>query len=359
VNGNTKYLTYTPWQGGLNNTRMCFETALVLAYLSRRVLVTPKAYRRHDQPKWEAGEFRPLHPQECFKLETLNTIVDVLPYEKFDRHLATGQQADNIDLVLEPGTTVFCFPTIPGPNSPEASRLHDFAAGRQYFLEFTPQMKACRTLNLKSATLEQFYSFFYFSRKENELECKRLIRDHVKFRPKIIATAARIAACLGNYYALHVRRNDFLLQYAEQKITASRLLNNVMARVPTGTRLYIATDEPDKTFFSIFLNHYEIYFIFDFASTIPYDMSEASLACVEQMICTFAKRFMGTRLSTFSGYITRLRGYYGAPDKNIYFTDGFPGSEMDAQGSPPFSWMNWAQNGNPWWGREFKEAWEL
>ena len=28
-------------------------------------------------------------------------------------------------------------------------------------------------------------------------------------------------------------------------------------------------------------------------------------------------------------------------------------------GSPPFSWKNWMQSGNPLWGREFKEAWEL
>jgi hypothetical protein len=106
-------------------------------------------------------------------------------------------------------------------------------------------------------------------------------------------------------------------------------------------------------------DRYEVYFLDDFRSVFPAGIPSAWLACVEQMVCAFALLFMGTRLSTFSAYITRLRGYYGAPDKNIYFSDGYPGGEMDSQGSPPFSWINWIRNGNPWWGREFREGWEL
>jgi hypothetical protein len=132
-----------------------------------------------------------------------------------------------------------------------------------------------------------------------------------------------------------------------------------MARVPIKTRLYIATDEADKDFFSVFDARYEVCFLHDFQSMIPNGMSPASLAGLEQMICAFARVFISTRLSTFSGYITRLRGYYGAPDKQTYFTDGSPGSEMDTQGAPPFSWINWVNRGNPLWGREYKEAWEF
>ena len=33
-----------------------------------------------------------------------------------------------------------------------------------------------------------------------------------------------------------------------------------------------------------------------------------------------AKRFIGSRLSTFSGYITRLRGYMGRADQETHFT---------------------------------------
>ena len=359
MNPDTKYLTYTPWPGQLNNTRMCFETALVLAFLSNRCLVTPKAYRSHREPEWENGSFRPLHPQECHDLDALNTIVELIPYEEYERRVPAGAQVRSAELDFQPGEAVFCVPSIPPRDSVQAARLRDFAAGRQQFLEFTPETTACHTLHLKSATLEHFYCFFYFSRGYEEQQCKRFVRDHVKFRIEIIATAARIAVALGNYCAMHVRRNDFLLQYAEQDIPVNRLLTTLASRVPRGTRLYIATDEQDKNFFSALRTQYELYFIDDIETAIPAEMPAPLRACVEQMICAFAELFIGTRLSTFSGYINRLRGYYGAPDKNIYFTDGFSGSDADDQGSPAFSWLNWIRTGNPWWGREFKEGWEV
>jgi len=39
---------------------------------------------------------------------------------------------------------------------------------------------------------------------------------------------------------------------------------------------------------------------------------------IEQVICAGGRRFFGTRLSTFTGYIYRLRGYINAPDLNQY-----------------------------------------
>ncbi len=154
----TKYLTYKPWQGHLNNTRMCFETCLILAYLSRRCLVLPREYRREDEPEVEAGRFRPLHPSQCFELDGLEKIVPLIERDEFDRRV-TGQD-HQVDLTLEPETAVFCFPEVPAAASPEGERLLNFAAGRQRFLEITPAMEECRTLNLRSGALEHFYAFF-------------------------------------------------------------------------------------------------------------------------------------------------------------------------------------------------------
>jgi hypothetical protein len=354
-----KYLTYTPWPGQLNNTRMCFETALVLAYFSNRCLVMPELYKRNHQPDWEAGSFKPLHPQEYFEMENLNRVVQIVSFDEFNCRRREWPQEASVELTFEPGSAVFCFPVIPDPGSPEALRLLDFAAGRQRFLEFTAEMRRCRILHVKSPSLEHFYSFFYFLDTDDGRRSKQLVRDHVRFKPEIIATAARIAALLGRYGAVHVRRNDFFLQYGEQNLPADQILYNLESHLEAGSRLYIATDEPDKGFFSPIRSRYETYFLQNFESAIPAGTPAASLACIEQMICAFAHTFLGTRLSTFSGYITRLRGYYGAPDKNVYFTDGFPGSDMDEEGSPPFSWINWIRRGNPWWGREFREGWEI
>lgn len=353
-----KYLTYTPWPGQLNNTRMCFETALIFAYVSGRILVLPAEYRREHEPEEDHGRFRPLHPAECYTLDKLSGVVEIISREEYDCRAAREGTTDQFDLSIPPDTTVFCFPRIPAPGSLEGSALRDFAGSRERFLEFTPEMIACRTLHLVGGALDPFYCLFFFTEPELELRCKRLVKECVRFRASILRAAARITQSLGEYKAVHVRRSDFFQLYPEQNISCHRLLGNVMMRAPAGTRLYVATDETDRSFFADLTPYYELCFLDDFRGSLGEDLPPGALACVEQMVCASATTFIGTRLSTFSAYVGRLRGYGGALDQAIHFTDGLPGSEMDDCGSPRFSWMNWVRYGYPLWGREFREGWE-
>jgi len=353
-----KFLTYTPWRGQLNNTRMCFETALILAVISSRTLVLPRGYRLLGEPEGDGNAWKPLYPGEFLDFDKIRAVVRMISFEEYRRDHRVGI-ADVADLLFETGTAVFCFPAIPPPGSSEATTLKCFAAGRPHWLELTPRMRKCRTLNLKSANLEHFYSFFYFLKKGDETNCKRFIRDYVKFKPEIIGVATAIATRLRHYGAIHIRRNDFFHQYPEQNISAAQILQNIRPHIAPHSKLYISTDERDRNFLAVFRGQYEVCLLDDFRSMIPAHMPLESRACVEQLICSFSTVFVGTRLSTFSGYITRLRGYRGQADKQILFTDGFSTSELDRQGHLPFSWINWMQSGNPWWGREYKEAWEF
>ena len=45
------------------------------------------------------------------------------------------------------------------------------------------------------------------------------------------------------------------------------------------------------------------------------------LGMIDQVVCTRGNIFVGTWFSTFSGYITRMRGYMGKEDKTIYYGD--------------------------------------
>ena len=63
---------------------------------------------------------------------------------------------------------------------------------------------------------------------------------------------------------------------------------------------------------------------------------------MEQLVCSMGRRFLGTFGSTFSNYISRIRGYHSrslVDDKGVYFTN-FP--EDDA------AYVDTLRN-NPWW----------
>jgi hypothetical protein len=352
-----KYLTFTPWQGDLNNTRMCFETALALAYLSGRQLVMPGQYRQENEPEVDQGTFRPPHPSAFYDIDGLANLVPVISCDDYEQ-VKSDRPSDRVDVRFDPGTTVFCFPRIPAPSSRDAASVQAFAVSRQGRLEMTPEMDACRCLHVATPMLEHFYTFFHVADPCRAVSCKQMIRDHVRFREPIVSAAKTLAAMLGAFSAVHVRRKDFLALYPEQDVAPDRLLGTLRERVVPGSRLYVATDETDERFFANLDEFYDVYFADRVREYLPESLTAASLACVEQEVCAAATLFIGTRLSTFSGYITRLRGYRGAVETGSYFTDGTEGSEMDDCGAPPFSWTNWVRRGNPLWGREFREAWD-
>jgi GDP-fucose protein O-fucosyltransferase len=351
----TKFLTYIPWPGDLNNTRMCFETALVLAFLSNRALVIPNDYRTVDEPEWLDGVFRPVHPKEFLDFDSISRAINMISYDEF---ASCGLEDQAIDLSFGVNSAVFCYPQIPELSSSSYSTLIEFASGRRHFLELTDATQRCMTLNIKRAMLEHFYSFFFFADVERANECKSLIKEHVQFRPEIVNLGTQIASRLGMFSAVHVRRGDFVRHYPTQDISAQLILKNMIKHVPPGTRLYVSTDESSHSFFAPFHELYEVIFSSDIRALFPADMSKESLACLEQVICSLAQSFVGTKLSTFSGYITRLRGYRDAPNKEINFTDGYEVSESSLSKKDSFSWISWVKEGNPIWGREYREAWE-
>jgi len=71
--------------------------------------------------------------------------------------------------------------------------------------------------------LAPFYSFFFFENGKADLWAKRFIRDHVRYQDDIMCKAATIVGKRkerarsrnplsnpnGDYYAFHIRRNDF------------------------------------------------------------------------------------------------------------------------------------------------------
>ena len=91
--------------------------------------------------------------------------------------------------------------------------------------------------------------------------------------------------------------------------------NNVQHLLNTSVSklLYISTDEKNKSFFDPFREHFTIKFLtnyVDIAGLRPGRFNQNYLGMVEQIVCASAHTFIGTPLSTYTGYITRMRGYH-------------------------------------------------
>lgn len=131
----------------------------------------------------------------------------------------------------------------------------------------------------------------------------------------------------ATYHAMHIRRHGFHVQYDETNLSAEELYDHIIPLLdPSVTRiLYIATDEEDRSFFKPFLKAFELRFLSDIASRAHlagHLSNHIQRGVVEQIICANAHTFIGTPYSTFTGYITRMRGFYrdGRYNRTFYST---------------------------------------
>ncbi|KAL7551192.1 hypothetical protein ACHAWF_014388 [Thalassiosira exigua] len=183
--------------------------------------------------------------------------------------------------------------------------------------------------------LNPFYTMVYFTDPVIDNYYKRFVRDFVHYQDNIFCAAGKIIRLLqnegnergfqvddegaGGYSALHVRRGD--LQYKEVIISAEEWYENTAKLWQPKEILYIATDERHRTFFDPIAKHHDLRFLGDYSEKVGLDKLDSSLmGMIEIVIASRGRIFAGTWHSTFSGYITRLRGYYGVSKMSNYYS---------------------------------------
>jgi hypothetical protein len=345
-------LTFAPWPGELNNTRLSLECLAVLAVLTRRTLVIPGGYRKRGGHP--GGGFLPPHPAEFLDLQRLRQACPWISHQDWLAGTGATPAAETCTLPLAPGGSVFCHPRIPRGTPSALARLGHFAGGRTC-LELSPRQRACERLHLPESALEHFAAFFFFEDPAEARRVARLVRDFVQLRPEILQAGLQLAARLGGYDAVHVRKGDFIQYYPQSRVDETELTDRLLSHFGPGGTLYLASDDRCSNSFVGLRKHFQLLRAHDLLDVKR--MDGVVLAAVEQVVCACARRFIGTRLSTFSAYISRLRGYFARPDQSLRFTDGSWTEAADESGAPPYSWCNWMHANGPLWARDFREAW--
>jgi hypothetical protein len=212
-----------------------------------------------------------------------------------------------------------------------------------------------------------FYTFMYFSDPLWLKYIASFMRNNLHFNDHVIETAAKIVAEIINYkedsspyYAIHVRRGDF--QYKQTRIPPSEILKNVGPLINRRTKIYLSTDEKNRTLFSDFNKRYKIFFLSDFEHHLS-GVERKFYGLIEQCICAAAERFIGTELSTFSAFINRMRAFISpelALDKEFYMTTyKYTG---DVRYDSRYTGSTWMSHSSPkWphspWSRDFQFMW--
>ena len=386
-----RYLSYEPWPGGHNNIRMSLEMAAALAFALNRTLVWSPQRMMYLRGKGGLGQY--------FDIADLRAGVPIISYDKFAEKLGLQsgkpfndiRQKSNVHVVDKEqwsgriaSGVVICVPRCP--------RLSDGSSSFIAFQKYRGTLhevdtasspyETAHVLHFGPVLLGNFYNFIWAPPRRAP-QIKRFVRDHIHFRELAFERAERIIAALGGHFAfscMHVRRNDF--QFKEMWLSAEQITANSAKLFEPKEQLYIATDERsdsksagrpnfdpdllrvnDHSWFAPLSAVYRTRFLGDFAGELS-DTLHSLLGCIEQLVCSRSRVFVGTYKSTFTSYIHRLRGYMRDVDQKqfLYTHARYPEDYTDDKGGvglarkgPTWSAIG---GGQPFWGREFLEAWE-
>jgi len=405
-----RYILFQPDLGGWNNIRMSLETTMVFALATGRILVLPPdavLYLLIQNNKWADNRGGVQDYIDFSRAQAGRAGLEVLHMHQFLEEVAmpgmlskpfpSGIKARDLkgkklweyleaacySRSWSPGKTFIAFnatSTNRTPvygtftSEPTSERVHNFSIKRA-LKPYDNLMHSHRAIffagHNKNRMLTLFYAYFFFADPKLEGVVKRFVRDRIRYHDAVFCTAGKIARSLnnkvekdestlkngdsstrGNFVAFHIRRGDF--QHKHVKLPANEILSLTSHLVPNPKEriAYIATDEKNMSFFDPFKEHFKaVYFLSDFAQSVDLKhINQNYFGMVEQMVCASSDIFIGTPLSTFTGYITRIRGYMNITTPGIYErTYYFMTKQMYQLHEHPHFAV-------PFWPREFVEA---
>jgi hypothetical protein len=397
----TKYITFEADPGGWNNIRMSTEIFFVMAAATGRTLVLPPKSPFYllgtgVEHAREFGNFYPLSNPQLQKRVNVISMKEFIEREGKGILKLSDEELEKLLPVAElciykPNSPILCDnlykvlrerglqPDMHGAKScfifdkdhfqgKEIS--DDVKEGVKRFCGekrkptfydqslHEPSLIHWNAADMPHRVLSHFYTFIYFTDPKIDNNYKRFVRDFMHYVDGIYCAAGKIVHALNDevkgWSSLHVRRGD--LQYKEVKFSAAQWYNNTKEVWHKGEVLFIATDERNKTFFDDIKKHHEIRFLDDYWDVAKLgDLDSDFLGMVDTIVASHGRAFAGTWFSTFTGYITRMRGYLGHSMQDTWYSwlprkDAFQEWKYPEGNYPAREWpIGWAAiDGDKW-----------
>jgi len=322
-----KYVLFSMDAGGLNNIRLGWEFAGIIAKRSNRTLVLPPPapmYLLDNGPG--AGlyqkDFLDMR-HETFGRGSKTAIEDLINLKQLKGHLATLTWAEF-----------------------QAKTGKDFGSAKKQAKSMS-FVNECDKLDEALVVAAHEEMIFLDGSRRKPFDCtewwlqggprenlRRTFHDQnwallthgFVWHPDAFEIASKVVNYLGlfQYNSLHARYGD--LQFTESKEEPSSIFAN-WPSLKGGEKLYVASDAPEK--FKSADNNVVVWNDFFSDKTGNLLASERAKyskerffklnGLVEQLICTYAKLFVGTERSTFTGGIQRMRKEADTPNSTPRF----------------------------------------
>lgn len=377
------YTTYIAGQTGLSNTMMSIEVAVIMAFLTNRVLIlngnTPPPANVVEYEDGITNQYR----------SKITDLVELpVPWMEAEQIDIRGYDSHELtDMSL--GDSVYYYP-------PDLDTSTDdfkaFSHQRTSFLSDTATCQRATVLKMSGGLKERypfhnltFYSSFFYLAPPIRRAVHRMLR---LMQPKIHFKnfVDRIVKDLGAFNAVHFRRGDFKLTFGTTTLvrTPQEAIDALKAHFDTGDLLVIVTDEADDPFFHeivktyrnhVFIDHFILEKYRKEFLDLPHHDSTA-LAFLSQLVAAESQDFIGTMTSTFTSMIQRYRGNRGKPESFKFLWNELPdpadkverGSHpvslcipmnngiMVEEHPGPYSWNRFNSRINRAWQREWPES---
>ena len=333
-------VTFEPDRGGWNNIRMAAEMAAAYAIATGRTFVLPPAIPMYLLEGNATGfrEFMTLPDSADLRVVTMREYLSRRPVrraaapppqitESLKRKSLVAAEAEKLWTWLEsdasaaflsefqPETQFLAFGNV--------STAEDKDGRGAYIVADDSVESAAPLVHFRAAEPYRLLTQFYCSlhaEPEADLRIKRIIRDSFRYTDQLVKLSETLIAKLmsvggGVYYAVHVRKGDFLAQ--QKEATEKTLVHALLLKIPALATLYVATDDPGDWLEDL-REHFTVLTydnISDVLSPLP---SAKFVGPIEQLVASRANTFFGTWWSTFSGYIMRIRGHEGLESTSYY-----------------------------------------